>query len=231
MNTLLLEYPYLFSQLIWLLLFLILLLFLSNQRHHIILAGLLALPQAFFAIGLIPEYWHPKRIFVLGVGLEDFIFSFLAGGLSWGCSIIILQRKLRLDIRVRLFLKRYLICCLFGISSIILLTRLGMRGIKGPLITLFLWGVILFLLYRRFWPIALWGFIGFLILYFLGFEIILLIWPDLPSFWTWENLLGYKFLGIPIEELIWASLYGPIWALTVGFLLNARIQNYTLETS
>lgn len=229
MNTLFLKYPYLSSQMVWFSIFLLLLLILSDQRRPIIWAGLFALPQALFAIGFIPEYWHPDRIFAIGVGPEDFIFSFFAGGLSYGCAVLFLRQKIRLDIQFHQVLKRYLICCLFGIVSITLLSLMGLSKIHGALITLILWGVILLLIKKRLWSFAAWGFVGFTIVYFLGFEIILMIWPDLSSLWTWENLMGLEFLGIPLEELIWASLYGPIWALTVAFLLNARITKHTRD--
>lgn len=56
----------------------------------------------------------------------------------------------------------------------------------------------------------------------MGFLIILSIWPNLLSLWNLEKFSGIVILQIPIEELIWALLYGGTWSLTIAFLVDAR---------
>jgi len=49
----------------------------------------------------------------LGVGLEDFLFSFISGGLIWMYVIFVMRRNMKFQISLIPVLIRFFYCCLF----------------------------------------------------------------------------------------------------------------------
>jgi hypothetical protein len=57
-------YPYFSGGLLGLLIFSAIVFFFRSQRRMILLSGLLAMPQALFALFLVPQYWNRRSIAV-----------------------------------------------------------------------------------------------------------------------------------------------------------------------
>lgn len=58
-----------------------------DLARPMITIGLLAMPLTFFDLLYVPDYWVPKTLFEIPLGIEGFIFSFEAGALFaafWG---------------------------------------------------------------------------------------------------------------------------------------------------
>jgi hypothetical protein len=77
--------------------------------------------------------------------------------------------------------------------------------------------------HKEFWLFALSASVILTLIYFIGLQLALLIWPKLPELWNWHNLSGISILKIPIEEIIWIILYGPAWSLSMVFFMDAKI--------
>jgi hypothetical protein len=98
----------------------------------------------------------------------------------------------------------------------------GERTMSGPLLAMLAWGGLLLLIYRPLWSIAVSGALISTGLYTAFFKLVTVIWPDFTSLWTAENLMGMSLWSIPLEEVLWACLYGAVWPVTVAYILDAR---------
>jgi hypothetical protein len=215
---------YLTSLIIWLLLYTAGLLLCRKNYLEILLVSFIALPQAYYGLLLVPGYWNPSRIPVLGVGLEDFLFMFLSAGIVWIGVLLFSGKKIIDHFNFRIFFRHIFYLSSVGLFLIIVLYLTGIRGILNPFLTMVCWSIIVLVIRFKFWKIALTGAFSFLIIYsvslFIGFS----LWHDLPSFWTLKNLSGNHFLGIPLEEYVWAFLYGGSWSLAVSFFFNVKLE-------
>ena len=64
--------------------------------------------------------------------------------------------------------------------------------------------------------------ISVLLMGFLGFNI---IFPHaLQSYWSLDNLLGIRILGVPIEELMYAFSFGLMWAPMYEYVHGKKIK-------
>jgi len=193
-----------------------------SQRRSMLAASLGATPQAVYAFLLVPFNWNPKYIIRAPIGIEDFIFCFLAGGLAWIASAWMVRKRILFNIRPALMIKRFLLCSIFGIVASGALYLVGVRGYAIPLAIMFTWGAALLFFHKRFLPLAVTGSATFALIYILMFKTIELLWPGLPSLWNLKNLWELQFWHIPLEEIAWAFLYGPAWAITTAWILDAR---------
>jgi hypothetical protein len=220
------SYQYLCSLLIWLVFYFVGLIIFYKYRKSILLSSLLAMPQALFAIFLVPAAWQPKRIFVFGTGIEDLIFCFLSGGLVWMSVLLYCRENTPLDFKLKTIFKRLVYCTLFGIFAVVLMTTLTeIKGYLIPFIVMTTWCTILIILNPSYIRLLLIGMASFFVIWILILLAIINIWPGIPSLWSWDNLWGLSFLKFPLEELVWALLYGGSWSLSIAFILNVRLKN------
>jgi hypothetical protein len=218
------SYQYLCSLMVWLFFYAIGLIIFYRYRKSIFFSSFLALPQAFFAILLVPTAWQPNRIFVFGAGIEDLLFCFLSGGLVWMSVLWIYRKNVPQKFQLRNSIKRFVYCTVFGVltvSLILLFTRL--RGYIIPFTIMILWCTIVLIYKPGYLKLFLTGIASFLVVWFFVLLIIINIWPDMPSLWSWDKLWGLSFFKFPVEELVWAILYGGSWSLTMAFILNIEI--------
>jgi|WetSurMetagenome_2_1015567.scaffolds.fasta_scaffold106218_2 hypothetical protein len=213
---------YLFSQGFSLVVYLAGIASLYKYRKSIIIASFLALPHAFYSLMLVPVYWHPNRIMLLGIGIEDFIFTFFTGGLIWFGVLLFLKKKLIIHYYPKQIVFRYFICIIFGISSIFILYFIGINDMLNPFITMILIITIILIYKKAYFLIFLFESLASVLVYTLGLKIALTVWPDLMQSWSWKNLWGISLFGIPVEELAWAFLYGGSWSLTIAFILGIK---------
>jgi hypothetical protein len=187
-----------------------------------LLGSILATHQALLSLIMIPEYWNPKRIFVIGIGPEDIIFCFVVGGFAWFEVAWFVNKKFELHFNKSLIIKRFIFHLSVIVPLIAILYPIGLKGMNAPLIASFVWGIIVLLYRRKLWPIAITGAIISTLIYSLALIFMRFVWPDFYSLWTWQNLWGISFLEIPLEEIVWGLLYGPFWAITIAYFLDAK---------
>ncbi len=172
---------------------------------------------------VVTQTWVPNRILVIGAGIEDFLFCFLSGGLAWMSTLIVMQKKILVRFKFTSILKRFLFIQTFGIVVTATLYLLDLRDYLNFFIVMVMWSGAILVYKRKYWHFFVIGSLSYLIIFGVGFLIVLLIWPDILSLWNLESFSGIRFLRIPIEELVWAFLYGGTWSLTIAFLLDARL--------
>ena len=126
MKTFFEEHLYLYSLLIFGVIYLSGIFVFRKYLKSILFASVTAFPHASFA--LILDYWKPEKISIFGIGLEDFIFCFLAGGITWICTLVFISKRLQIEFRKKNILRRLFICLVFGILSVTLLNKLNVTN-------------------------------------------------------------------------------------------------------
>jgi hypothetical protein len=197
-----------------------------RSKKQILISSLFALPQAYFSLALIPIYWNPDLTPFLGIGLEDFTFCFLSGGLVWVSVLVFYNDRMIYALNTKKIQVRCFICIVFGVASFLFLYFLNIRTMVNPFIIMVLWSILVLVFNPGFWKIAFVGSFTFSVIYTLGMKIGFIIWPQLISFWTLKNLSGILFLQIPVEELVWAFLYGCSWSLAMAYILDVQLKPY-----
>lgn len=213
---------YLYSLSLLIFVFIAGLLVLARHYKPIFVSSLLALPQSLLSPLVVPEYWNPEMHLLSGiVGVEDLAFSFFTGGLVW---MGVLAFHFRIDHSYRFtpgsIVRRLVFCNIFGVSAITLLYLLGLRGLSNPMVVMIVWIVLILLTNKHYFPLAVAGSLAFLVTYTLLFKATILFWPEFIFFWNFKALSGICPLGIPLEELVWAFLYGGAWSLGIAYILG-----------
>jgi hypothetical protein len=80
------------------------------------------------------------------------------------------------------------------------------------------------MLQAGFWRLALAGSLSYLIPYTAILKYSWFAFPAFPSDWNWAGLCGVTVIGVPLEEIAWATGYGAVWPLMIAYALQARIE-------
>jgi hypothetical protein len=218
---------YLKSQLIWALFFIVLILFNRKNRYSIIISGLTSIPLGFMASLLFNEVWVPGRMFNLNVGIEDFIFCFLSGGISLA-TVLLFDRSLTIKRPIVIKQNEFFKIFIIGICLTTLLFIFGIRGYLNVFISMPSLALWIILRNKRHIKYFFIGSMAVCMLYSFGLVLGFKIWPDLAELWDMRSMLGITLSGIPIEEFIWAFLFGGLWPVIVlsviKFELNSNRQ-------
>jgi hypothetical protein len=224
MTLFLSQYIYLGSLLFWMAIHAVSCIAFPSQRRPILTSSLFAVPQAAFALLYVPQYWNPRYIVNLLIGLENFVFCFLAGGLAWMAAVWAFHRRISFSYRIPLILKRFSLCSLIGILMGALFYFIGFRGYAVSLLIMLIWGLILLIWRKNYSKLMVCGALTFTILFVFIFKSVEIVWPNLLSLWNLKNLCGLGLGHIPLEEIAWAFFYGAVWPITVAWLLDARLE-------
>jgi hypothetical protein len=195
-----------------------------GQRRMITLSSALAAPHALSALLVVPHYWRPPSVLVVGIALEDVLFMIGVGGMAWIFSVWPLRDVMLLEFSPRSIARRYgallLGCAIAGW----LLSRVpGPDRMSAILGLMTIVAVAIVVRRRELWPMAVAGCLcsgaGYAISMMLG----AVAWPEFMALFQPENLWGYRIGGVPLEEIVWASLFGPSWALVMAIVVDARL--------
>lgn len=210
-------YAYLLGSLFWLSIWFVLFALLRHQRRAMVWTGLWLAPGGpINAIFNLQDYWHPPYVFEFQIGTwhlggpEDLILTFVLTGICAGLFEFYCALRAAPPLpslrgnnlwRLALWPTLVLIVLLAGIA-------LGLPSIGAMFISIGLVSAILLAPFRRWWlPLA-----GLSLAFALTYWIIYL-WVFVPLFpsafatwWKLENTCGLRWVGVPIEEVIWAGL-------------------------
>jgi hypothetical protein len=191
-----------------------------SQRRAILISGLLAAPQALFALYLVPTYWNPVLLFNLAVGIEDILFMLLCGGMAFVEASWPFRRRLHVQFNVARIASGLAIAGIFAAVLGALLVKAGIRDMSIPLFIMAAWTILLVLTRRKLRPLAAAAALQSLLLYLFALAVMKTLWPSFFSAWTWSGLSGVALWGIPVEEIAWGLAYGPFWGTTMAWLLD-----------
>ena len=168
-----------------------------------ILVGLTAF---FFSPFSVRDYWHPEFIFP-SFPIEDFMYGFLYGGFLSEAVDLFLSHRIRRH-KSRLIYLIFSVVC-FTLLFYIMVKILLLNSIWFLLLFGFVIGMSSLMFNRKIFKYqVLSGIIG-LVLAIIIFQILLFINPNfIIESWKIENLTGILWLGIPLEEHLFAFIFG-----------------------
>jgi len=184
----------------------------------------------FSVLGIIFEYffwikdwWQPYTITNTRVGIEDLILGFSNGGIAASLYFYIFNKKLitpNLISKQRLNLLIGLIIASI-IFFFILVYIIRIFSFWATIIVSFVFYMVLALFTKTLIQPSILNGILLVILVVPIFLSMILVTPDfVEKTWILKNLLGIKFMGVPIEDYVFYFLCGMVCFLVYPFLFE-----------
>ncbi len=219
LSTMILDYPYLLTVIIYLSL-----LFAGARRfpaqlRSILLSAGLGTPCSLLALFVVPEYWKPYLIVDLPVGPEDFLFSFATGGISWLLFCAIRRSSQEECMNTSPRAGRYISCVALGWIFYEGMRLTGFEYTLSIWISIYLFGGLFLFLKRPYGIAALGSSIAFAAVYALILKGALLLWPEILGYWG-ADAAGRQLFGMPWMEIAWALGYGFTWPLFMAWVFD-----------
>ena len=224
MLTILKAYPYLFANLLSFsaLLCAARLLLTPAQWRTMLLSGLANVPAFGLLIYLEEEYWRPARVGGWILGLEDALCSFVVAAMAWFIVALFFRDRILFEMKGTKVFRRYLLVAGLSMAAFLMAFFIGLSGMTALIVACA--GVALFLLatQRPLWPLALLGLFAFPAFWLSLVKVDFWLWPNFVSQWSPQPPWGLRFLGIPLGEIVWSSVFGAYWPLFTTYIFNGR---------
>lgn len=152
------------------------------------------------------DYWRPETITATLVGPEDFIISFLIGGISAALYEYVYSGSH--ERRVRAGAWWYVVVAyLASTAAFVLGTLYGFTSAKVLVAVLLAAGILTVMARPHLLRHAILSSITFGSFYFVMFQVLIFLYPGIVEAW-WIGDSGTALLGMPVEELGWGFLWG-----------------------
>lgn len=156
------------------------------------------------------DYWDPDFFFGNHIPLEDFFYGFLSGGISAGSLHLLAKsssvKKVRSLKREHAVIGLIICVILFFIS-----TQLGFSAMYFALLVLLTLYTIVVAIRPDLWLYAIAGGAILTIVSYIGFLLLLMIYPNIFDVWWNGSALTGIYIGpVPFEELLWAFCFGMV---------------------
>lgn len=181
-----------------------------DLARPMITIGLLAMPLTFFDLLYVPDYWVPKTLFEIPLGIEGFIFSFEAGALSTGIFAYVTNKKFR---RVKKRLNYTTLLPLLVVLPVAYLFSLfAPINIAISMYAGMVAGILAFIFLRSGSAMnTLVTALSFTSVYAAALFVWAGIFPDTAAWFTLTNLPRLFILNVPIYEIIFGALFAAFW--------------------
>ena len=199
-----------------------------RHRHVALLSGLFAAPLGLLDIVFAPEYWAPPHIFGNVFSVEGMLFSFGNGILVWPAAVLPFWRRISCRVSWRNMLVRCLMCWVLAALIIAIVWRggFGLPGLDimtSALVALVGCGIYILSHRPDVWPLAITGTLGCGFIYLVEMRVLAIFYPEFVNVWSPEVIEGMMIFGYPVEEYVWALVYGGVWAPAVAFGCDGKI--------
>jgi hypothetical protein len=187
-----------------------------------IVAGLMNAPCFVFLALLEDTYWNPVRLLPFRLDASDVLCSYAVAAMAWFALTLFQRMQLEAHFAWRPFLLRYHLVAGLSVGCFLASYAAGLEGMTSLLVACFVVTAFLFAVLKEMRGLALEGAVRFAVLYLVVVKIYFLLWPGFVSQWNpaapWGILIG----GIPLGEIVWASLFGAYWTLFMSFVFRLR---------
>lgn len=226
------DYKYLIAGLLGLVPLALVLLAAGNLRNTAIICGtilgLYSPPVAWLYERI---YWTPGRLFGGSWGVEDFLFCFHAGAVSWVCAVAPWRRSLQMFPSVWVAFRRLFLLTLIAVVLLLLFIASGF-GIAASFLLAQTCSTALIIFLRRSYARLLISAIPtFLLYYFTTLTLWRILMPGFMSMWNGTELTGWSLLGVPIEEYLWVLSFSTGFTLTMAFAFEVRFSGLRAPAS
>jgi Lycopene cyclase len=199
----------------------------KDYRRQMLWGSLVAGPLGVTNILFVPQYWTPPSLFNLdermGFGIEDILWATAVGGIASVVGEIFLKERLsriRSARPKRHYAPFVVLVVVFALLELWhphkTIYNTAAAFAAGAVVVAFLRPDLIGLMLTS--GVVFAGLYEILFLYFLA------LYPDfIQRYYNVPNLLGIYVLGVPIEELMFASTGGAIWSVAYEYLLGYRV--------
>ena len=221
-----LHYAYIIGDILLLCIWFVFFIARKDLRKEMLIISILSVPFGFTQYFFGADYWHPY--YIIGnyaFGLEDLLYMFATGGITGVIYEEFFGKKLsKRHTRSHPYLM--LLFVILGLGALFVGTKILLINSIYVSSGIFLFAGILTIIVRHdllkhafFSGLSL----GFLTLVFDIFY--LFLFPNIfQSWWSLSRISGFLVLGVPVEELIFAFMFGfvagPMYEFVFGLKLN-----------
>lgn len=186
-------------------------------------AALAAAPFGLFEyVFYVPEYWSPEQWRLSWVGLGDLVFTFAAGGVAWLLATTPVRRRLTVSWGARRVARRFLGCAIIGLALATLIWRAGVPMYLASLLAMWVgWASVVWRHPHLRW-LGLVGGPAFAVAYVAVLRLAFDLAPEFRLQWNWATLSGVTWVGVPLEEVLWAATFGAVWPTFMAYVFDAR---------
>ncbi len=196
-------------------------LFPGREARRAVLSGVLATPFSLTAPAWVPSYWAPSRpLVLLGVGVEDVAASFIVGAAVWLLAFRRVEPAQQWPATATL-IARFLGWTGLGVGVAVIALRAGIGPLPCSLLVAAVTGTAMLLLRPHLLRPALRAALLFPLVHWLGLACAYAAWPHFRS--QWNGISGIDVLGVPVEEVVWATTTAFTWALFAGSVLGLQV--------
>ncbi len=169
----------------------------------------------------VPEYWNPPSLFDLaaktGFDIESLIFAFSIGGIAAVLYELFFKVKHKKINKKEMNSGKHRFHLLALSSPVIVFLFLyfftNLNPIYSAITAMFIGSFSVILCRPNLKNKILVGGLLFLVIYFIFFFLLNLVYPGwIEKIWNLGAISGILFLGIPIEELLFAFSFGMMWS-------------------
>lgn len=220
-------HPYFFANLPILFIILVIIIRYRHQDYHRVslLSGLVCLPGSVLGLLHNGTYWNPVRLGGMNLGIEDFMFTFIIGVLTWLCAAFPYRKKITFSFNFNTWIFRFsvIILLFFMISGI--LWTINMKSLENSLISLFLAFFLLPFIFQKNMKLAISGLLSFIPVYLTIVKVQYFIWPGYIHQWNSTGFLGGEFAGLPSGEIWTAFVLSISCPIFIAYTFNIKIQD------
>lgn len=214
------EHPYLATELIGLPAVLLAFLACRPLRRELLIAGIVLVPFAPLALLHQPEFWSPDRLGGRSWGVEDALYLFQTGVVSWLCARLSRSGVASLAVTA----------CAMGRASAITATALAglacavaanLPAFETTLAALAMASLALLVHRPAGFGAALAGSFGYTLYHYANVRLGIAMWPDFLLTWNsefWSHLV----LGVPRGEIVFALAIGAAHPLMLSFVFGVE---------
>lgn len=226
------QYSYLIGDFILLAIWIILYLWRKDIRKEMLLLSIIfGIGGIFVQFIYIQDWWHPLTITNTIVGIEDFLFGFVTGGIAGVIYEEIFKRKVKIRktdkkkenyIWIKLFLIISLLTILLFIGFYILKISSFYSSVLAFTISIF----IIWIKRKDLIIDSIISGILLMIISFIVFNLMEIASPGwIHSTWYFENLSGIIILNSPLEDVIFFFLSGAFIGPLYEYWQEGRLIN------
>lgn len=216
------QYSYLIGDLALLVVWLFLFIKRKDLRKSMIFVSLMFALLGIAAEGIyIQDWWHPLTITNTGVGIEDFIFGWVVGGIAAVVYEEFANRKIRKEKRIEKIFKSNFYNAIFPLILLFVLffgsfLLLKLNSFYSSVVAFTISIAYIWIQRRDLIPSSIFSGLLLFLISLIGYIVPELMSPGWIRYnWFMQNLSGITILTIPIEDLIWffltGAFIGPLW--------------------
>lgn len=168
------------------------------------------------------SYWSPRRIFGGDWGLEDVMFCFHVGAVSWLFAVWPWRDRIQFFPSVELTLVRLVTISALAIALLLCFLAAGIAIPSAFLLAQTASTAALLGLRPSFVRLLFPGTAVFITYYFLLLGLWQLMMPGFMDMWTGTDLGGSTLLGVPVEEWLWALSFCTGFSVTMAFVFDVK---------